>query len=393
MFTFAPMQKNKYLYLEGLRGVLALIVVIHHFILLFYPDVFYGTNVLSDYHNNSKSLNLLIANTPLNIFMNGTWAVCMFMLLSGFVLCLRYYETNDASIIRTSFFKRYFRLAIPVLGAVLIIYFLFRLNVFQSIFYPRAQAGFDFGKDLFTKDISFLSALQMGLVDVPLNGNNTYLPVFWTIDIEFVGVLLLFAFLLISHNTKYRVHLFVLFILFLFYISKTYYILIMVGSLIALLKDKIELMGHKKYIFIVLFLIGWYLEGIPNLQDIAKQHTWYWYTVGLPQNVFLYFQFASCAFMFVALLSFTKVQKFLSSKAMQFLGSISFSMYLLHLPVLFITGSKLLHYSHGGINPILLFLICVIAIVVFSYLFYRFVDKMAITLSNKIGKWVVKKES
>lgn len=384
------MQKNRYLYLEGLRGLLALIVVVHHFILLFYPDVYYGSNRVSDFANQPHSFLMLLAITPLNIFMNGTWAVCMFMLLSGFVLSLRYYESNQSSIIQTSFFKRYFRLTIPVLAAILMIYLLFRMGIFQSVFYPRTDPNFSFGKDLFTNDISFLSALQMGVADVPLNGNNTYLPVFWTIDIEFIGVLLLFAFLLITHNTKYRIPLFIAFIVFLFYINKSYYILIMIGSLIALFKDKIE--GFPKtYIFILLFLLGWYMEGIPNLQDVAKQYTWYGFTNGWT-NVFLYFQFASCTLMFVGLLSFKKIHQLLSSKPLQFLGSISFSMYLLHLPVLFIAGSKLLHYSEGGMNPFVLFVICLVLIMGISYLFFRLVDKHAITISNKIGKMVLKKQ-
>jgi peptidoglycan/LPS O-acetylase OafA/YrhL len=385
------MQKNKYLYLEGLRGLLALIVVIHHFLLLFYPEVYYGSNRVSDYVNNADSFGMTLANTPLNIFMNGTWAVCMFMLLSGFVLSLRYFESNDHGIIRASFFKRYFRLGIPVLAAVLIIFFLFKFNVFQTLFYPRSDANYAFGKELFTKDISFFSALRMGIIDVPLNGDNTYLPVFWTIDIELIGVLLLFAFLLITHDNKYKAPIFVAFIILLFLINKSYYILIMTGSLIALFKEKIELNSHKRYLFLILFLIGWYLEGIPNLQDVAKQYTWYGYTTGW-KNVFLHFQFISCALIFIALLSSKKIQAFLNSKPLQFLGSISFSMYLLHLPILFIAGSKFLQSSKGQMNPFLLFLACLVLTMALSYIFFRLVDKNAIVLSNRLGKLATKKD-
>ncbi|MBP9068639.1 MAG: acyltransferase [Bacteroidia bacterium] len=369
-----------------MRGILAFIVVIHHFVLLFYPKLYYGSYYLTDYETDPHSMGLLIANTPLNIFMNGNWAVCMFLLLSGFVLSLRYNATNDITIIQDSFFKRYFRLTIPILGTVLLVYVLHRSGLFKSAHYPRTVTEFSFGKDLFTNNLSFLNVIKMALVDVPLYGNNTYVPVFWTMDIELVGVLLLFAFLMLTHQLKHKTILYVLFIAFLIYIQKTYYVLIFVGSLFALHQDLIERYSSKKIVFILIFLIGLFLSGIPNLADNGMKHTWYAFTIGWSKNMYMYVHFLSCALMFLALLVFVKIQRVFSSKSILFLGDISYAMYLIHLPILFIVGSNIMLSSKGATHPFMLFIYCLTAVIICSYLFYRAIDKYSIQWAGKISK-------
>lgn len=86
---------QKRLYLEGLRGLLSLIVVVHHFILLFQPLVFLGSNNPDDFKTRPLSGSILLANTPLNLFMNGNWAVCMFFVMSGYVLSVKYFQTSN----------------------------------------------------------------------------------------------------------------------------------------------------------------------------------------------------------------------------------------------------------------------------------------------------------
>lgn len=57
--------KGKFYYLDGLRGLAAFIVVIHHFVLAFYP-LYYSTE-------------RIIPKTPLNLFYAGILQFVFFL--------------------------------------------------------------------------------------------------------------------------------------------------------------------------------------------------------------------------------------------------------------------------------------------------------------------------
>ncbi|WP_443147193.1 acyltransferase family protein [Paenibacillus sp. KACC 21273] len=83
------MQKLKYL--DGLRGLAALIVVISHFVVAFYPSLYNGS---IDSVHTQKSLELWISKSPFNLFYNGNFAVCVFFVLSGYVLSYKFFITK-----------------------------------------------------------------------------------------------------------------------------------------------------------------------------------------------------------------------------------------------------------------------------------------------------------
>ena len=74
-------------YLEGIRGFAAFIVVIFHFIGNFHPASIYGT---SNTHVKGN-VEHLFAMTPLNVLYSGSLAVCIFFVLSGFVLSMKFF--------------------------------------------------------------------------------------------------------------------------------------------------------------------------------------------------------------------------------------------------------------------------------------------------------------
>ena len=87
---------GKVKFLDGLRGVAAFIVVIAHYIQVFYPTVFNG-NIESIHTKNN--LELIFYKTPLNLFFNANFCVCIFFVLSGYVLSIKFFKYNDKEII------------------------------------------------------------------------------------------------------------------------------------------------------------------------------------------------------------------------------------------------------------------------------------------------------
>lgn len=97
--------------LDGLRGVAALIVVIHHSMLVspMFAAAYYGGDVAGTWHR-------LLTYTPLHLAWGGKEAVVVFFVLSGLVLVL---AMRSRSFTWFSYFpSRLVRLYLPVAGAV-----------------------------------------------------------------------------------------------------------------------------------------------------------------------------------------------------------------------------------------------------------------------------------
>lgn len=65
---------------------------------------------------------LWLNNTPLHILTNGPFWVAIFFILSGFVLTLRWFKTRQHRSIYGAVFRRYFRLMLPLLAIIVLIY-------------------------------------------------------------------------------------------------------------------------------------------------------------------------------------------------------------------------------------------------------------------------------
>ncbi|KAJ3148528.1 hypothetical protein HDU89_004625 [Geranomyces variabilis] len=103
--------RQKIVYLEGLRGVAALMVAVSHYV--------EATIMYSPAHAENVTQN---QSRFWNLFYNGHWAVTIFFLLSGRVLPLGIF--SSPSPVRTTAaaaFRRPFRLALPVVAASIIV--------------------------------------------------------------------------------------------------------------------------------------------------------------------------------------------------------------------------------------------------------------------------------
>ena len=82
-------------HLDGLRGAAAFSVFVCHFVQTFLPHIYYL--------DRSESHGLWedeFATSPFNIVVNGNFAVCLFFVLSGYVLSCRYLAGGDLESLR-----------------------------------------------------------------------------------------------------------------------------------------------------------------------------------------------------------------------------------------------------------------------------------------------------
>lgn len=101
-------------YLDSLRGLAALSVVVHHCFLL--SPVFWAA------HSREPILNPLVwafTYTPLHLFWDGPEAVTFFFVLSGFVLALPYFG-GRAPFYPSYLARRFFRIYVPYIVVVIL---------------------------------------------------------------------------------------------------------------------------------------------------------------------------------------------------------------------------------------------------------------------------------
>jgi peptidoglycan/LPS O-acetylase OafA/YrhL len=126
---------DKYLYLEGLRGLACLVVVYHHYCCAFWP-FFVGTGA-----DNVAKGNLDVAKGPLRLWFSGRFAVCIFFVLSGFVLSAKFVKTGSVSALVSTAVRRFLRLFFPVIISSFIFYCMFLVGAFRRDDRAAALSG------------------------------------------------------------------------------------------------------------------------------------------------------------------------------------------------------------------------------------------------------------
>lgn len=377
---------KKLAYLEGLRGVAALIVVFHHFVLLFYPALNYG--------NEANTTLNAIAISPLNVFYNGDFAVCLFFVLSGYVLSYKYILTNDPQIVLGYSVKRYFRLLPLIASSVLLIFLISRFNFFHTQKLNDFLHLGDWLTSMFNGDPSFIAVIKNIFYGIFFFSDNSYNPVVWSMSIEFIGSMLLFAFLLLNHKIKPKWILFVLIFLLAVYLKRYYYIAFLLGYGLCYLYQK-ELLNIKSIILKILLL----LAGIMCASYPADWQHWntsiYAFMTFNGIDLYSFYHVLGSAILLMLITQHNPSKNFLSLKPILFLGKISFAMYLFHLIVLILVTQTVFNSLFTGLN----YSLCVIIVVAIamplillvSYFAERIIDKSALKLANRIEKWFLEK--
>lgn len=381
---------NKIRYLDGLRGLAAFVVVFHHFILAFYPALFSGQDNTLHMRTGAE---VYMSGSILNLLYNGNFAVCIFFVLSGYVLSYKFFLLKDHEIITASAIKRYLRLAIPVAFSVLFAYVLMKF----SLFYNQQAAdlsgsGWLGGFWNFTPN--FMDALSQTFIGTFFSNIFEYNATLWTIAFEFFGAFLIFGFLALFGKMKNRHWAYVVAIIIFF---QTYYLAFILGVLLS------DLMAHKntiirkfdrsKIIRTVLLLSGLFFGSYPSGRDVVGTIYEPMFNTFFTEPAIVYHVVGSFLVIMV-LLDSKRMQKFFSWKYLLFLGEISFAMYLLHFIILGSFGSfvflKLAPHVSYAINFIVSFVLSVGLIFLTSYLMSLYVDKRAVRLSHFLYERIFK---
>ena len=373
---------KKFEYLESLRGLASLTVVFAHFIVGFYPALYYAK---AGQAHATSTFEFLLSRTPLNLLYNGSFSVAVFFVLSGYVLTFKFFkDSRHAVVLLPLAFKRYFRLLLPVLLSVGFSYVVLRMGWYYR--QPTvALAGnnawlvglWNFKPDLWTM-------LREGFYGVLIKREVTYNLVLWTMNIELFGSLIVYLFVYVFRNSPKRYFFYALGIaLFL----RQHYLAFILGMLLSDLSARKESWFHKssnQALFIALLAIGLFLGSYPD--EISVKGTVYAFLDLEPWVRTRQYHILGAALVMTALLKLPWLQSLLSRKPLVLLGKLSFSLYLLHTIIMGSLGNHLFAFFTQHVSYlaafVMTFSITLPIIFMASYLAYQYVDAPSVQVSQ-----------
>lgn len=340
-------------YLDSIRGIAAMIVVVFHFMAWRWGDT-------------------LQFNIAAFVF-NGTEAVSFFFVLSGFVLSYSYVNSSRKIEFGRYLYKRILRLyPAYVLNILLLFIYDLRDYSFESIFI-RYERVLPIKEWLMFQDT-----------------HDLYVPG-WTLQIEIIYSVIIIGLILL-----YRKH--------------PYWLLLpLIGSYVIGSPDIRLYMNH--------FIMGICLSIIyPKLKDVSfaatRFYPWRWAIYAL---IFVLFSFVNiarffkpiddmfhlfwtynirwahfsgfAAFLFLIIVMMSKnIQALLENKVLLYLGKISYSIYLIHWIIgLFIMNNWQVwgqYLGEGAFRVFVMFILFIGASVFAADLMYRFIEAPFIRISK-----------
>jgi len=376
-------------YIDSLRGLAALIVVFHHYLLVFYPYTVGGQQGGYEQHFTWENIFFY---PPFGLLNAGRLAVSLFFILSGYVLSYKYLgEAGQSFKILASIIKRPIRLGglvwfSIICGACLWYWGLFANNsvaeVTSSQWFGTCWANkFDFNRLFFI------------LRNAAFSRGRVFNPPLWTIKVELYGSIMVFLYILLLGQFRYRILVSAL-LIFLF--RGNLYQGFWIGLCIADLKKNfispksIRLGTILNILIFVIFMYGSSYPAFVNKDFIQGTIYSYLPVSNFPNNVYPMF-FALLIFLLV--LSNKWAKDFLNNPFFLCLGEISYGIYAMHFIVLGSLSSWLFLVIHRflGYNFSfwIVFLSALPTIVGLAYIVTKYVDIPSIKLANYVGRKVV----
>jgi peptidoglycan/LPS O-acetylase OafA/YrhL len=313
--------------IDSLRGIAALSVCIFHFVL-----------------GHGNYLN----EFPLLMYFSsyGWLGVEMFFVISGFVIPYSM-SRYDYNLNKLFFFlkKRIIRIEPPYIVSILISVLLLGIS---KIFLNNHSFNFDFIQII----------LHLGYLN-PFFGYDWIVEYYWTLGVEF------------------QFYIFMGLVFPFFFRNKTtFFLTLILISLFPLLKDNFKTFLSYSTLFCFGFVI--YAYKLKLLTFFETIITTFFICI-----ICLYiFKFEQTIIGLITTLLILFTPNF-SNKTLQYLGKISFSLYLTHD----IIGGRLINLfikSHYNEYPLLIFLSGIFFAILFATLFYLIFERSSINLAKRI---------
>jgi peptidoglycan/LPS O-acetylase OafA/YrhL len=399
MNTLPAFTPARFDYLDGLRGVASVQVLLLHYCAFFLPgfarinDVFH---FVAEERLRDSWAHFIIA---------GNLAVAIFFTMSGFVL------TSAVLQIKIPFWanilKRLVRLGIPVatsilLATLLILLFPDSKNLAASV------TGSIWASALIETQVSFFQTMKEALLNsmvigyrglsifslIP-SGNSLLTPITespnsptWTLHLEFWGSVVVVA-VAQAYRSMNRWFFWTFFSCASLVLANSFYVLFLVGFFLCLHRDKfLKFQGKSISLtggLLVALAIAASSENLASPNSVLYQALTH-ASVGIPSENTL--AIICSTLLFIGVLITPQLRNLLSAKPALWLGKISFCLYLIHFPILFTVTAeifiKLSEITSYLAAAVVSSIVGILLSLVFGKIIERWIDRPAVRLSKVI---------
>ena len=322
--------------LDGLRGIAALVVVAFHY------TVGYGTPLL---------VQTYFAATPLHLLWDGAAAVSLFFVLSGFVLSYGYLRTGNEQLLCLGCFylSRILRLLMPYAIAFLLSALCVRYFFSYQITDPQGQVGFFFIEWIKAASMPMRSLLMNGMLHKPAIAYSV-MPQAWTLSVE-LYLSLIFPLLIMLIRRAELLFVGILLLLPVYhYLPINHPYPLMTSGVVHFMLGMMLARHRENLANLSLVRSAWRrsLFLIIGVVCLSVRHV-----INIPMQLFNPFgvtvwdiaAFGAFIIVWMALVS-VPFRRLLCLPWIQWLGRISYSLYLLHFLVLYLLVPKVLHVGN-----------------------------------------------
>jgi len=371
---------GRYKELDSLRGIAAIIVLLGHFLALF-PIL-------------GKKVMYSTFGAYFSILWQGHSAVIIFFVLSGFVLSLPFYKGTEFNYLKY-LIKRVCRIYIPYI-VILFIAIGIKLGIHSKI--GTIPGLVQWGS--WNIEVSFNRVIDHILFLREFN-SDAFIMVIWSLvhemRISIVFPLIIFLLLRVNWKVSIGIAMFLSVIGYLlmknipsefnmpvstnYFITLHYSSMFIIGALLAKNREYLvsKIINSKvKYILLPLGLLFFSYPRIPFmlLSKLIGEIDYDLYLIIIDWYICF-----GAVLIILSALSSKLFSKLLLIKPVQFIGEISYSLYLVH-PIVLLTT---VHIFYGKISVPLILLISFLFTMVVSVLCYKFIEIPSIKIGRKLA--------
>lgn len=392
---------TKNLGLEGLRGIASLAVAIGHFTFVFFPylgSLFRPIPGLRP----AYPFESWVQYPPFSLLFSAEAAVCVFFVMSGYVLTSKYFSTGNVAALQTAASKRYIRLVLPSFASVMFAWVLWRSGAI--ITQESAAIGVaGWVPAWYVGPFPFLGSVFNGFIGAPLLSHTVLNPPLWTIQVELIGSILLFSmFAVFGRNPVWLCAWFLFFSCLLGYFrpNSLFYLSFFVGALMNPAREWLRSHQSVSALLVALGLIGVAFNHLYVFSVIQAIHlpNFQPYGPNLNDDPRLFWNTVGAICLVAGVIGSRSVGALFATRIPVFLGKVSFSIYVIHIPILMSVGLRAarfaqqsgLSYSASVAFSLVVYLTVVLAV---GTLFQRYIDKPSIRLADMVANrvWFKKK--
>ncbi len=387
------MEQKRIKWIDGLRGIASICIVLHHFIIGYYPAAYEGATAM---RHLPGSIEADFSQSPLSFFVVGDFWVSVFCMVSGFVIASQVFAMKDGKQFSKSVMKRYPRLMIPVFALSAIVYVMLHLGLFYNVQAANITGSSWLGQ-FYQYETTLWDLFFSSMIDTWIVGMETmYSNAFWMMAELFAGSFMAYLLAAMGKHANKRI-LYVYIGIALAYLSVnsrlTDFVLGVLLAYVALhYGEKICQRERIAWILGVVFVVIAVIFGAyPHTHEPTNA---YQLLNCLPSrlNPCYFYHMLGAMFLVMGIYLCRPVKWLMSTRPALFLGKISYAVYVIHIPILFsLTAWMFVRFTNltkdYNISAGLALVLSLLAIVLLGWVFWRLVERPS---TKWIGKAVDK---